>query len=578
MTQAVENTDSYYVANGATITFGFTFSANTSSEVIVLTNGTTASGYTISKSFPFTGGANVVFAVAPVSGTKISILRRTELSQEANFDSTTAFLEADHEASLDKMVRGQQDLARDVYEKSIRIADSDEGFTNGFTLPRPVAGDQGKIVVLNNSNPPTGLVYTGADIDSIGTNVTSAQAAANTATTQAGIATTQAGIAITQAGIATTQATNASASATAASNSAGEAGAIAAGSLNTFTLLPDGVWNPTTSGDGRQITGTTTINLPPPEANFYIKFHVIGNQSITVNRDGTEDISIRDEVISDDVTFTDYGFYTITCINGTDWVLTRSKTTDVYVSAPTGADGADGADGEGVPVGGTTGQVLSKIDGADYNTQWVSAGAGDLLAANNLSDLANTATARTNLGVDTAGTDNSTNVTLAGAPNYLTIAGQVITRALINLTSHVTGILPVANGGTGASNTSAARTALGLVIGTDVQAFSSVLAATTASFTSALLTKLNGIATGATANSSDATLLARANHTGTQTASTISDFNTAADARITASDKVSSDPTGVTGADQVTNIMSLTQAEYDAITPNASTLYIITDA
>ena len=36
-----------------------------------------------------------------------------------------------------------------------------------------------------------------------------------------------------------------------------------------------------------------------------------------------------------------------------------------------------------------------------------------------------------------------------------------------------------------------------------------------------------------------------------------------------------SNPTGVTGADQVTNVMSLTQAEYDAITPNASTFYII---
>lgn len=36
--------------------------------------------------------------------------------------------------------------------------------------------------------------------------------------------------------------------------------------------------------------------------------------------------------------------------------------------------------------------------------------------------------------------------------------------------------------------------------------------------------------------------------------------------------------TGVTGADQVTNIISLTQAEYDAITPDASTIYVITDA
>lgn len=39
--------------------------------------------------------------------------------------------------------------------------------------------------------------------------------------------------------------------------------------------------------------------------------------------------------------------------------------------------------------------------------------------------------------------------------------------------------------------------------------------------TSTQITKLNGIATGATANSSDATLLARANHTGTQAWSTL---------------------------------------------------------
>lgn len=36
-----------------------------------------------------------------------------------------------------------------------------------------------------------------------------------------------------------------------------------------------------------------------------------------------------------------------------------------------------------------------------------------------------------------------------------------------------------------------------------------------------------------------------------------------------------SDNTGITGADRVTNIVSLTQAEYDAITPDASTLYVI---
>ena len=41
-----------------------------------------------------------------------------------------------------------------------------------------------------------------------------------------------------------------------------------------------------------------------------------------------------------------------------------------------GPQGATGAAGQGVPAGGTTGQVLAKIDGSDYNTQWVPPGSG----------------------------------------------------------------------------------------------------------------------------------------------------------------------------------------------------------
>lgn len=38
---------------------------------------------------------------------------------------------------------------------------------------------------------------------------------------------------------------------------------------------------------------------------------------------------------------------------------------------PQGPAGADGADGEGVPVGGTTGQVLGKTSATDFDTEWI---------------------------------------------------------------------------------------------------------------------------------------------------------------------------------------------------------------
>lgn len=63
-----------------------------------------------------------------------------------------------------------------------------------------------------------------------------------------------------------------------------------------------------------------------------------------------------------------------------------------------------------VPAGGTTGQVLKKINADDYNLQWgTAAGGGDMLAANNLSDVVSAVAAITNLGINTTAnqTDSS---------------------------------------------------------------------------------------------------------------------------------------------------------------------------
>lgn len=98
-------------------------------------------------------------------------------------------------------------------------------------------------------------------------------------------------------------------------------------------------------------------------------------------------------------------------------------------------------------------------------------GITDLAIADGGTGASTAANARTNLGLGTIATQNSTAVTITGGT--------------------ITGItdIAVADGGTGASDAATARTNLGLAIGTNVQAYDATLAALAAFNTNGILTQ-----------------------------------------------------------------------------------------
>lgn len=63
--------------------------------------------------------------------------------------------------------------------------------------------------------------------------------------------------------------------------------------------------------------------------------------------------------------------------------------------------------------------------------------------ASAITDFTASVNGNANVAANTAARHSA--VSLAGAPTYLTLAGQVLTRGLVDLAAHVTGILPAAN-------------------------------------------------------------------------------------------------------------------------------------
>lgn len=279
----------------------------------------------------------------------------------------------------------------------------------------------------------------------------------------------------------------------------------------------------------------------------------------------------------------------MTDLTNLKWELFISNT-----EGPQGPAGLDGSDGFGVPPGGTTGQVLAKIDNTDYNTQWVTGGGGGVTdgdkgditvsasgatwtidnSAVTLPKIVNISTNRL-LGRTTAGTGQVEELTQTQARTLLNVenGAQVnvptdlsytaATRLLASSTgADVT--LPLVGVDAGLMS-SADKTKLDAISGTNTGDQTSIvgITGTKAQFDTAV-TDGNFMYVGDAPTAHTHTLAAvtdvtitvanlnslddgvnstlhfhntdrdRANHTGTQTASTISDFSEAVDDRVAA--------------------------------------------
>lgn len=215
-------------------------------------------------------------------------------------------------------------------------------------------------------------------------------------------------------------------------------GDITAGKFNGVTISGTG----TISGSA---SGTNT-----GDQNTFSTFSVAGQTDVVA--DGLAD--------------------TLTLVAGSNVTITTNATTDTITIAASGGGVTDGDKGDvTVSNSGATWTIdsqavtyakIQNVSATDKLLGRSTAGPGSIeeitctAAGRALLDDLDAAAQRTTLGLGTLATQSGTfsgsssgtntgDVTLSGTPTYLTIAGQVITRNLIDLTAHVTGDLPFSN-------------------------------------------------------------------------------------------------------------------------------------
>ena len=244
------------------------------------------------------------------------------------------------------------------------------------------------------------------------TSATNAASSASSASTSASTATTQAGIATTKASEASTSATNAATSetnaATSETNAAGSASAAATSASNAATSETNAA-SSASSASTSASTATTQAGIATTQAS---------NASTSATNAATSETNAAASASAASTSASNASTSASSAASAQSAAETARDQTlaafdsfdDRYLGQKSTAPTVDN-DGDPLVAGAlyfnTTTNEMKVYDG----TQWLNAYAslsGALLATSNLADLNNVATARTNLGLGTAATTDST--------------------------------------------------------------------------------------------------------------------------------------------------------------------------